>query len=167
MPPTLRIIIESASFFGNSYVIATLASVAMLMYLFASGYIKEAGLFFLAVLGVIYSILLKNIYKIPRPDTYIGDPSKLGDMYRFPSSHVVFYVCFWGFLLFLSFKRGIFGPEKIVWLIRFLCVYHILLIGISRVVVGAHMLQDVIAGYLFGGLYLGILIAISLVLNKK
>lgn len=167
MPVFLRVIIESASFFGNSYAVAALASVSMIAYLLVSGYLKEAGLFFLAVLGILYSVILKNIFKVPRPDTYIGDPSKLGDIYRFPSSHVVFYVCFWGFLFFLTFKKGVFEAVWIIWLIRALSLYHILLVGISRVIVGAHTVHDVVAGYLFGAVYLGLLIAASFILDKK
>ncbi|KKS31563.1 hypothetical protein A2380_00780 [candidate division WWE3 bacterium RIFOXYB1_FULL_43_24] len=161
MPGFLRIFIESASFFGNNIPVVVVVSLSFLVYFAASGYIKEAGLLVLAVLSLLYSVLLKNIFKIPRLDTYVGDPAKLGDMYRFPSSHVIFYVCFWGLLLFLSFKKDIFGDGFVAYLIRGVSIYNILFVGISRILVGAHTVQDVVAGYIFGGIYLAVLIYLS------
>jgi len=161
MPAFLKLFIESASFFGNSIPIVTVVSLSFLAYFISLGYLKEAGLFFLAILSLLYSVLLKNIFKIPRLDTYAGDPTKLGDMYRSPSSHVIFYVCFWGLLLFLSFKKDIFGDGLAANLIRIISLYHIVLVGVSRVLIGAHTVQDVIAGYIFGGIYLAVLIYLS------
>ncbi|HAI62617.1 MAG: hypothetical protein UU64_C0002G0077 [candidate division WWE3 bacterium GW2011_GWF2_41_45] len=161
MPVFLKVFIESASFFGNSIPIVAVVSLSFIAYFIASGYLKEAGIFLLAILSLLYSVLLKNIFKIPRLDTYVGDPTKLGDMYRFPSSHVIFYVCFWGLLLFLSFKKGFFGDGLAVNLIRIISVYHIILIGVSRVLIGAHTVQDIVVGYIFGGIYLAVLIYLS------
>lgn len=161
MPAFLKVFIESASFFGNSIPIVAVLSLSFIAYFVVSGYIKEAGIFILAILSLLYSVVLKNIFKIPRLDSYAGDPTKLGDMYRFPSSHVIFYVCFWGLLFFLTFKRDVFGSGLAVYLLRTISVYHILFVGISRIIIGAHTVQDVVAGYVFGAIYLAVLIYLS------
>jgi undecaprenyl-diphosphatase len=161
VPAIVKTILESASFFGNNIPLALLTSLTILMYLVISGFLKESVFFIFANLSLLWSVVLKNIFKIPRLDTYIGDPQKLGDMFRFPSSHVIFYVCFWGFLFFLTLRKDVFGNGAAAHILRFLCLFHILLVGVSRIVVGAHTLQDVIAGYIFGGLYLALLIYLS------
>lgn len=161
MPAFLKVFIESASFFGNNIPIVAVASLSFIAYLVVSGYLREAGVFFLSIFSLLYSVLLKNIFRIPRLDSYAGDPTKLGDMYRFPSSHVIFYVSFWGLLLFLTFKKDVFGDGLAVYLLRIISVYHLLFVGISRVFIGAHTVQDVVAGYVFGAVYLAVLIYLS------
>jgi membrane-associated phospholipid phosphatase len=64
----------------------------------------------------------------------------------FPSSHVMFYTVFFGMLIFLSGKKD--------WLIKVISAFFIITIGASRLYLGMHSLSDVIAGYVFGLLYL-------------
>lgn len=151
---------ESASFFGNFVPLAVLSSVSMILYLVSLGKLREAAVFVLANVGFLYSVGLKYIFKTPRQEGYAITKTKFGDNYAFPSSHVIFYVCFWGFLLYLTFKKDIFGdlPSTII---RVLAIYHILFIGISRIYLGAHTFIEVAAGYAFGLLYLLLLIFLS------
>ncbi len=153
-------IVESASFFGNFLPLAVLGSASMFLYLLSLGKLKEAAIFILANISFLYSVGLKYIFKTPRPQDYAVSKSKFGDIYAFPSSHVVFYICFWGFLLYLTFKKDIFGDVSSL-IVRVLAVYHILFIGISRIYLGAHTLMEVVAGYAFGLLYLLLLIFLS------
>ncbi len=158
MTAYVKMFVEAASYFGNNIPVIIVVSASLAGYFVASGLYKEAGVLVLSLLSFFYSVLLKNIFKIPRLDTYVGDPTKLGDIYRFPSSHVIVYVAFWGLLLFLSLKKGVFDGNIMNLAIRIISIYHLVFIGVSRVILGAHTIQDVVAGYFFGLVYLAVLI---------
>jgi undecaprenyl-diphosphatase len=64
----------------------------------------------------------------------------------------MFYSVFFGFLLFLAWRYLRPGwPRGVV--VALLAAL-ILLVGFSRIYLGAHWLSDVVAGYLVGGLVL-------------
>lgn len=161
MPTALRSLVEYSSYFGNNIPLILIASASFLVYFLSKGYLKESVLFVMANASYLLSVVLKNIFKTPRPLTYNGNPMKPGDLYAFPSSHVMFYVCFWGFLLYLSSQKSIFPNSYVANIVRFISVYHIIFVGASRVIAGAHTISDVIAGYIFGLVFLGILIALE------
>ena len=80
--------------------------------------------------------------------------------FRVPSSHVLFYTVFWGFLLYLSLKYK--KENKLFYtFIEILSGYFIVFIGVSRIVLNAHYLKDVIGGYIFGLIFLFTLILID------
>jgi undecaprenyl-diphosphatase len=71
----------------------------------------------------------------------------------FPSGHVTFYVCFFGFLFFVAFALLPKGSTAR----RVACALAalpVLLIGLSRVYLGAHWPSDTLGAYLFSGLWL-------------
>ena len=151
------------SFFGDHYwLVALPVCIIISIYLYKSQHKKEAFILVLSQLSPAYALFLKYVFKEQRP--LIGQIRyhNVFNSYSFPSSHVVFYMAFWGFLAYLCFKL-----KKIrIWLralILTISMYHILLVGISRVELGAHWPKDVIAGYLFGAIYLTFLI----ILDKK
>jgi len=55
-------------------------------------------------------------------------------------------------MLWLGLKYMKPGPLRLAW--TTLMVLLILLIGLSRIYLGAHFLSDVLAGYLSGGIWL-------------
>lgn len=83
-----------------------------------------------------------------RPDAslvnVIGHPTGSS----FPSGHVVQYTLFFGFLFYLIFTLLPKGIIRTVLLV--ICGGMVLLVGISRIWLGAHWASDVLGGYTFG-----------------
>ena len=71
----------------------------------------------------------------------------------FPSGHVTFYVCFFGFLFFVAFALLPKG-SNVRRVACALAALPVLLVGLSRVYLGAHWPSDTLGAYLFSGLWL-------------
>ena len=110
-----------------------------------------------ATLGaMLLNTLLKHFVHRPRPDTLY-----VSNMYfkssSFPSGHAFGTVVVFGFIGYVA-AMYIAPPlgailATLIWLIT-------IAIGISRVYLGAHYPTDVVAGWLLGGLLLGIIIGV-------
>lgn len=95
------------------------------------------------------NVLLKNIVQRPRPTEYrlISE-----DGYSFPSGHSMVSMAFYGFLIYLIYKK--IENKKLKWgLITFLGIL-IISIGISRIYLGVHYTSDVLAGFTISISYL-------------
>ena len=75
--------------------------------------------------------------------------------YSYPSGHVLFFVVFFGFFAYLAWIHFTGGTRVIVIAI---CGPLILLIGPSRVFLGAHWASDVLGSYIIGAIWLFLLI---------
>lgn len=157
--------IKIVSDYGDSRILPIVVTIAFLLFLVGERYLKEAVVLLFSVASGIYVTVLKLLFKGPRPPFYQYNPYIVGDEFSFPSAHVVFYTAFWGYILYLTFKI----KKLPLWLllsIRIICVYFITLVGASRVLVGAHYIHDVVAGYFFGAVYLMFLIGLETVLRN-
>jgi membrane-associated phospholipid phosphatase len=99
--------------------------------------------------------LLKDIFQDPRPPSNIDLKSSDGLLrtsYGFPSGHNQTAVAAWGYIAYHFRKR--------LWIVLFMSVI-IFLVGLSRLVIGAHDLQDVIGGFLIGLVLLVLFIIIE------
>ena len=109
-------------------------------------------------IGSALNRLLKDISDRPRPDANLVNVRRVYEHESFPSGHVVFFIEFFGFLFFLSYvllKRGHVRQAAILG-----CAALILLVGVSRVYMGAHWPSDVLGAYLAGGLWLMLMIEV-------
>jgi len=85
----------------------------------------------------------------PRPTEYrIIDESG----YSFPSGHSMVSMAFYGFLIYLVYKKV--ENKYVKWLLCTLLSILILLIGVSRIYLGVHYASDVIGGFCFSIVYL-------------
>jgi undecaprenyl-diphosphatase len=77
----------------------------------------------------------------------------------FPSGHVTFYVCYFGFLFFLVYRyMPRTSPLRIPLLI--LLALPIALVGLSRIYLGAHWLSDTLGAYLWSSVWLALSISL-------
>ena len=93
--------------------------------------------------------ILKHIVQRPRPTGHrIIDESG----YSFPSGHSMVSAAFYGFLIYLIYKKV--KNNYLKWGLIILLSLLIFLIGISRIYLGVHYTSDVLAGFLIALSYL-------------
>src|SRR5829696_1411345 len=151
--PGMEALMRAVSAPGNGVTSWAVVGVAMAAF-FAFGRRSEAfGVLLSAAGGSALNRLFKYVVARPRPT--LEHVRVTGDWAHesFPSGHVTFYVCFFGFLFFVAFAllpRGS-AARKVACALAALPV---LLIGLSRVYLGAHWPSDTLGAYLFSGLWL-------------
>ncbi len=142
------------SFFGDS--IGAPLSIIIASLLFFLTYRRREAWFTLAVvIPDLFNMLIKLLIHRPRPTLEDARILSTFSQTGFPSGHVAHYVVFFGFLLTVMIvDKNI----SLFWryFIGILSAFLILTVSISRIYLGAHWATDVIGGYLFGFVYLGI-----------
>jgi membrane-associated phospholipid phosphatase len=153
-PPGLMAFMRAVSFIGNGwhpYALATLTIIALLVLRFRA---EGAGLALSTAGSAVLNSLIKTLIARPRPSTDLVTVVSNLDSRSFPSGHVTFYVCYFGFLFFVAY--ALLPRDALVRRIALVVLaLPILLVGLSRVYLGAHWPSDTIGGYLFSGLWLG------------
>ncbi|RJR26487.1 phosphatase PAP2 family protein [candidate division WWE3 bacterium] len=150
--------------FGESLLFMVPLALLLSAFLLKIKKINEGLLVLVSLLSYPYSVILKHLFQIHRPDT--ASYTDLINKFSFPSSHVVVYTVFFGYLLYITLRNP--GIDKFVrFFIVLFSIYFISLVGVSRVVLGEHWVSDAIGGYLFGAVYLVILIYLDIRLHKS
>lgn len=99
--------------------------------------------------------ILKDIWQDPRPVTNTYETG-----FGFPSGHSQNAVAVWGLMSYESYNKN----NKIL---QWLFIAFIYLIGISRIVLGVHDLEDVWGGYFFGTIFLVLFIYFAPIISEK
>lgn len=152
--PTL--LMRCISIFGDAVFAPFPVIIAALLF-FTTNRRREAYFTLAVILPDICNFLIKLLIHRPRPTSIDAKVLSHFTETGFPSGHVVHYVVFFGFLLAVMIvDKSISRLWRIP--VGILCTFLILTVSISRVYLGAHWATDVIGGYLFGAVYLGIML---------
>lgn len=122
--------------------------------------------------AVVYAVsgLLNAVIKVlvarPRPNASLVEVFRAAGGDSFPSGHVMSYVAFWGLLF--TFGVILFDRWR-WWRIALLVVsaFFVVMVGPSRVYLGAHWASDVLGAYLIEAALLGIALFIYLQLDQR
>ncbi|HVB72373.1 MAG TPA: phosphatase PAP2 family protein [Ktedonobacteraceae bacterium] len=123
-------------------------------------------------IAIVYSFsgILDAVIKIfvgrPRPNASLVEVFRTVSGQSFPSGHVMSYVAFWGVLF--TFGVILFNGLR-WWRIALLVVsaFFVVIIGPSRIYLGAHWATDVLGAYLIEVALIGIALFIYLQLSKN
>lgn len=129
--PPLVWFFQAVTFLGTEYFFLTLLPILFWCYK------KELGLplTFILYFTFLLNTGLKELFEIPRPDELFHRAD--ADGYGFPSGHAQSAVMLWGYLGY-----------RYKWLNKALAM--IFLIGFSRIFLGVHTLDQVVAGWTIG-----------------
>ena len=122
--------------------------------------------------AVVYAAsgLLNAVIKVlvarPRPSASLIEVFRAATGESFPSGHVMSYVAFWGLLF--TFGVILFDGRR-WWRIALLVVsaFFVVMVGPSRIYLGAHWASDVLGAYLIEAALLGIALLIYLQLDQR
>lgn len=107
--------------------------------------------FLTTVLGAeISGQILKILFHRARP----AGGLEIENTFSFPSGHALIAAAFYGFLIYYFRQNAKSRLEKNIYLATGL--FLILLIGLSRLYLGAHFFSDVIGGYIIGAIWLAV-----------
>jgi MYXO-CTERM domain-containing protein len=151
--PGLLAFMRAVSTFGDSWHGWALTALAMLAFALRRRRTEMFALLFSVAGGELVNRLVKWLVGRPRPSAPLVRVSAHWARESFPSGHVTFYVCFFGFLFFVAYgvlkKRTATRRAALV-----VSALPVTLIGASRVYLGAHWTSDVLGAYLLSGLWL-------------
>ncbi len=160
--PGTDALMRASSFFSDGPNAAIISAVALLILLGCGRRTEAAGLFVSIVGGTLINHLMKSLIGRPRPTLEYVKVRGSWPYESFPSGHVTFYVCFFGFFFFAAHALLSNGSLRR----RAICsltVLPVLLVGLSRIYLGAHWPSDTLGAYLLSGLWL----AVSLHLYRR
>jgi len=120
----------------------------------------EAIFILLTTSSNLLNALVKRLIKRPRPTKELVTVVRVINEPSFPSGHVMHYTNFFGLLIYLLLTNWRSGKLRNILIA--ICTALIVFIGPSRVYLGAHWPSDVMAGYIYGGLWFGGIMALYL-----
>ncbi len=155
--PIFGTLMQMVSYLGETTAAATLTIIAMAIFALRRQWIE--AIFILATTSsVLITFALKDIVHRTRPFPLAENATGLVqriNQYSYPSGHVLFFVVFFGFFAYLAL---IHFTGRLRAIVIILCAILIVLIGPSRIFLGAHWASDVVGSYIIGTLWLFILI---------
>ena len=142
-------IFKVITFFGSTPFIVALSVILFVVFLIC----KKKNMAYLTASVIIISTILNNVIKViimrSRPDVL---KLVIETSYSFPSGHTMASVTIYGILLYLVNKTDLKSGLKNI--LRVILIILPILIGISRIYLGAHFATDVIGAYLVSSILL-------------
>lgn len=130
---------------------ATILTMATFLLFLRRGYRPQALAMALSVFGgMLLNVALKNIFLRTRP--HFENPILTLTSYGFPSGHTMMATCFYGAIGAIAIANF----KKLSWRIMagLIASFMILLVGFSRIYLGAHYLSDVLGAMAEGLVWL-------------
>jgi undecaprenyl-diphosphatase len=119
-----------------------------------------------SAMSSLLNALIKYLVARPRPTTHLVDVIQIAGGKSFPSGHVMSYIAFWGLLftlIIILFKGNHWWRTTLL----ITSALFVVLVGPSRMYLGAHWASDVLGAYLIGGVLLGVSLWIYLRLKER
>jgi membrane-associated phospholipid phosphatase len=113
--------------------------------------------------GMLINFLLKHVFVRQRP--HFDDPLLTLTTYSFPSGHTLMATVFYGTLCALLVSRSVNWRWRLLTIA--LASLMILLVGFSRIYLGAHYLSDVLAGIAEGLAWLAFCLIVVVELERR
>ena len=160
MSDILTNIFKVITFFGSTIFIVILCVVLFIIFII----LRRKNISFIIASCLIVSTIFNNVIKIiirrPRPEVL-----KLvtETTYSFPSGHTMASVTMYGILLYLLIRSNVNKKIKCI-LGAFLMILPIL-VGISRIYLGAHFASDILGGMILSTILL--LIETGIIVKRK
>ena len=159
---TVRTIFEVITYLGENIVLIVMSAFFFIVY---DKKIAKTYTFSFLASGYINGVL-KSTFKDPRPPTNVDLSAEYGlthTDYGFPSGHSQIAVATWGYLAY-EFKDQQKFKQFIPSLV---CSMIIFLIAISRIIIGVHDMNDIVAGILIGIMVLLAFIYLEPIITEK
>jgi len=146
--------------FISSFYDPVLGPISIIMaslFFFLTHHRREVWFTFAVILPDLFNLLMKILIHRARPTPEDAKILSTFTQSSFPSGHVVHYVVFFGFLIAaMVVNKNISSFWRIF--VGIFSAFLILTVSISRIYLGAHWVTDVLGGYLFGIIYLGVIL---------
>lgn len=154
MPAWLGGSMSAISFLGLPVVIILFAGVAMIV-----SFRMNQTRFVFALGSVLAGLSVNSVLKLflhrTRPDTLYVGAMKIRS-FSFPSGHAYGAAALYGLLAYIAWHTL---PSPWNGIVAGLLILLVVMIGLSRVYLGAHFPTDVLGGWLLGGLTVALIVA--------
>ncbi len=162
----LRISMLAISYPGSSLFLPVLVILTTVTFWAIGARLEALFIAGLSTVSLLLNLLIKVQVSRPRPTGHLVHIIQTAIDYSFPSGHVMAYIAYWGLL----FCFGVILLQGRHWWRTALLVISaafVVLIGPSRIYLGAHWASDVLGAYLIGGVLLGLAILVYLPLKER
>jgi len=149
----LTSLMKNITQFGGAEFGGVIVFVILLFLTLKKRYMHAIALTLAVSVSYFASLSVKHIFSRPRP---LASPLVPEDGFSFPSSHAAVGIALYGILMYFLISHFEKTWQKVLVAISGSAL--ILAIGASRIYLAVHWPSDVIGGYIFGGLWLAILI---------
>ncbi len=142
--PTLTMVMTVITSFGD--VILLIIATLLIIVLNWKKHKREAIVFVVVlVMTLIINVVLKEVIARPRPAI---DPLADLESYSFPSGHSMSAFVFYTLIARLIYHST--HKSELGFMLAFLSILLIFLVGLSRIYLGVHYFSDVVAGFIGG-----------------